>query len=99
MAETNTGNAAIAGVVVTDAFTGDEAPVLVGGHNSGDIDGDDLLDVNVSCHDAAGIVVTHVAVVEACDLVISAVVTGTGATGDDDDATVPVAQIKTLHIE
>ena len=36
LAVTNTGNAAIANVVVSDPFTTDEAPVSVGGFNSGD---------------------------------------------------------------
>ena len=46
LAVTNTGNAAIAGVAVTDAFTTDEAPVLSGGFNVGDTDTDGLLDVD-----------------------------------------------------
>ena len=42
---TNQGNAAIAGVVVSDPFTTNEAPVLVGAFNVGDADQDNLLDV------------------------------------------------------
>ncbi len=44
MAVTNTGNAAIANVVVNDPFLTNEAPVLVGGFNAGDTDQDNLLD-------------------------------------------------------
>ena len=39
------GNAAIAGVVVSDPFTTNEAPVLNGAFNIGDTDQDNLLDV------------------------------------------------------
>ena len=42
---TNTGNAAIANVVVDDPFTTNEAPVLSGTFNAGDADQDNLLDV------------------------------------------------------
>ena len=45
LAVTNTGNAAIANVVVDDPFTTNEAPVLDGGFNAGDTDQDNLLDV------------------------------------------------------
>ena len=45
LAVTNHGNAAIAGVVVTDPFTTNEAPVLSGSFNAGDTDQDNLLDV------------------------------------------------------
>ena len=45
LAVTNTGNAAIANVVVDDPFTTNEAPVLSGGFNAGDTDQDNLLDV------------------------------------------------------
>ena len=45
LAVTNTGNAAIAGVVVGDPFTTNEAPVLNGAFNVGDTDQDNLLDV------------------------------------------------------
>ena len=47
------GNAAIAGVVVTDTFTTNEAPVLKvdGIHNVGDADNDSLLNVsNLAVH-------------------------------------------------
>ena len=50
LAVTNTGNAAIANVVVDDPFTTNEAPVLVGGFNSGDTDQDNLLDVSETWH-------------------------------------------------
>ena len=46
LAVTNTGNAAIADVVVDDPFTTNEAPVLVGAFNVGDTDQDNLLDVS-----------------------------------------------------
>ena len=45
LAVTNQGNAAIAGVVVDDPFTTNEAPVLSGAFNVGDTDQDSLLDV------------------------------------------------------
>src|SRR6185503_12034933 len=45
LAVTNTGNAAIAGVVVGDPFTTNETPVLAGAFNVGDTDQDNLLDV------------------------------------------------------
>src|SRR4051794_5728382 len=99
MAVTNTGNAAIAGVVVTDAFTSNEAPVLVAGFNSGDTDSDGLLDVNETWQYTASHTVTQAELDSGANIVNVAVVTGTGATGDDDDATTPVVQAKTLHIE
>src|SRR5436190_1996255 len=83
MAVTNTGNAAIAGVVVTDAFTSNEAPVLVAGFNSGDTDQDNLLDVNETWHYTASHVVTQDELDAGADIINVAVVTGTGATGDD----------------
>ena len=46
LAVTNQGNAAIAGVVVSDPFTTNEAPVLDGAFNVGDTDQDNLLDVS-----------------------------------------------------
>ena len=46
MAVTNPGNAAIAGVVVSDPFMTDVAPVLIGAFNVGDTDTDNLLDVD-----------------------------------------------------
>ena len=92
LAVTNTGNAAIADVVVDDPFTTNEAPVLVGGFNVGDTDQDNLLDVTetwqytASHHGDAGRAGRRDA------LVNTATVSGTGATPDTDDATVPVAQ-------
>jgi uncharacterized repeat protein (TIGR01451 family) len=99
MAVTNTGNAAIAGVVVTDAFTSNEAPVLVGGFNSGDADTDGLLDVSETWHYTASHVVTQAELDAGGNIVNVAVVTGTGATGDDDDATTPVAQSPAIKID
>ncbi|NBR88253.1 MAG: hypothetical protein EBT61_22695, partial [Verrucomicrobia bacterium] len=99
MAVTNTGNAAIAGVMVTDAFTSDEAPVLSGGFNIGDTDTDGLLDVSETWQYTASHAVTQAELDAGSNIINVAVVTGTGATGDDDDATTLVTQIKTLHIE
>ena len=45
LAVTNQGNAAIANVVVDDPFTTNEAPVLNGAFNVGDLDQDGQLDV------------------------------------------------------
>ena len=59
LAVTNTGNAAIAGVVVDDPFTTNEAPVLAGGFNIGDTDQDNLLDVSETWHYTASHTVTQ----------------------------------------
>ena len=57
---TNTGNAAIASVVVSDPFTTDEAPVdLIGGFNGGDTDEDSLLDVGETWQYTASHTVTQ----------------------------------------
>src|SRR4029077_11366728 len=90
LAVTNTGNAAIANVVVSDPFTTDEAPVLVGGFNSGDLDQDNLLDVNETWHYTASHAVTQPELDSGNNIVNTATVTGTGATQDTDDASVPV---------
>ena len=101
LAVTNTGNAAIAGVVVDDPFTTNEAPVLVGGFNVGDTDQDNLLDVTetwqytASHHGDPG----RARTAGDGNIVNTATVTGTGATPDSDDASVPVVQSKVLHIE
>ena len=55
----NAGNAAIAGVTVTDPLTPNVAPVLVGGFNSGDTDADNLLDVGETWHYTASHTVTQ----------------------------------------
>src|SRR5262245_48268799 len=88
----NQGNAAIANVVVDDPFTTDEAPVLVGGFNSGDTDQDNLLDVNETWHYTASHQVTQAELDAGGNIVNTATVTGTGATPDSDDASVPVEQ-------
>ena len=86
---TNQGNAAIAGVVVNDPFTTNEAPVLAGAFNAGDTDQDNLLDVGetwqytASHHGDAGRAGRRDG-----NIVNTATVTGTGATPDSDDATV-----------
>ena len=59
LAVTNPGNAAMAGVVVTDPFTTDEAPVLIGGFNTGDTDQDSLLDVGETWQYTASHTVTQ----------------------------------------
>src|SRR5262245_24810603 len=99
MAVTNTGNAAIADVTVTDAFTTDEAPVLSGGFNVGDIDQDNLLDVGESWQFTSSHQETQAELDSGADIVNTATATGTGATPDDDDATVTVTQARSLHIE
>ena len=60
LAVTNQGNAAIAGVVVTDdPFTTNEAPVQSGSFNAGDTDQDNLLDVNETWQYTASHTVTQ----------------------------------------
>src|SRR6185312_9374844 len=99
LAVTNTGNAAIAGVVVDDPFTTNEAPVLSGTFNVGDTDQDNLLDVGETWQYTASHTVTQAELDAGTAIVNTATVTGTGATPDTDDASVPVAQNKILHIE
>ena len=99
LAVTNQGNAAIAGVVVNDPFTTNEAPVLIGAFNVGDTDQDNLLDVTETWQYTASHQVTQAELDAGTAIVNTATVTGTGATPDDDDASVPVAQSKVLHIE
>jgi uncharacterized repeat protein (TIGR01451 family) len=95
---TNTGNAAIAGVTVDDPFTSDEAPVLVGGFNSGDTDQDGKLDVTETWHYTASHTVTQAELDSGANIVNTATVTGTNATSDDDSASIAVVQNKVLHI-
>ena len=92
LAVTNTGNAAIAGVVVDDPFTTNEAPVLSGGFNVGDTDADNLLDVGETWQYTASHQVTQAELDAGTAIVNTATVTGTGATSDTDDASVPVTQ-------
>ena len=80
LAVTNQGNAAIAGVVVDDPFTTNEAPVLSGGFNAGDTDQDGLLDVGETWQYTASHTVTQAELDAGADIVNTATVTGTGAT-------------------
>ena len=86
-------------MVVGDPFTTDEAPVLVGGFNSGDLDQDGKLDVSETWHYTASHVVTQTELNSGNNIVNTATVTGDDATEDTDDASVPVTQNKVLHIE
>jgi uncharacterized repeat protein (TIGR01451 family) len=87
---TNTGNAAIANVKVDDPFTIDEAPVLAGSFNIGDADTDGLLDVTETWQYTASHQVTQDELNAGGTIVNTATVTGTGATPEDDSATVTV---------
>ena len=82
LAVTNQGNAAIAGVVVDDPFTTNEAPVLSGGFNAGDTDQDNLLDVGETWQYTASHTVTQAELDAGTPIVNTATVTGTGATPD-----------------
>src|SRR4029079_9350126 len=99
LAVTNAGNAAIANVAVDDPFTTNEAPVLSGGFNAGDLDQDNLLDVNETWTYKASHTVTQAELDAGTNIVNVATVTGDGATSDSDDASVAVAQSKILHLE
>ena len=76
LAVTNQGNAAIASVVVDDPFTTNEAPVLVGGFNSGDTDQDNLLDVTETWQYTASHQVTQAELDAGTAIVNTATVTG-----------------------
>ncbi len=67
--------------------------------NTGDTDQDNLLDVGETWQYTASHQVTQAELDAGTAIVNTATVTGTGATPDSDDATVPVAQSKILHIE
>ena len=86
-------------MVVDDPFTTNEAPVLSGAFNVGDTDQDNLLDVSETWQYTASHTVTQAELDAGANIVNMATVTGTGATPDSDDASVPVAQSKILHIE
>ena len=88
MAVTNLGNAAIANVVVNDPFTTNEAPVMNGLFNIGDLDQDNLLDVTETWQYTASHVVTQAEIDADVPIVNTATVTGTGATPDLDDASI-----------
>ena len=100
---TNTGNAAIAGVVVTDdnltpGIPGDDFNPAFSG---GDTDSDGMLDVGETWTYTAAHTVTQAELDsngggDGLDNVATA--TGTGADPDTDDATVPVAQTPALNI-
>ena len=90
---TNDGNAAIAGVAVSDAFTDDEAPVLDGGFNVGDLDDDGLLDVGESWSYTASHVVTQAELDAGGTIDNTATATGDNATPATDSVTVPTVGI------
>ena len=102
MAVTNTGNAAIADVVVDDPFTTNEAPVLVGAFNVGDTDQDNLLEVGETWEYTASHTVTQAEIDSNGggdgDIDNTATATATETGPDTDDATVPVAQAPALNI-
>ena len=66
---------------------------------SGDTDQDNLLDVSETWQYTASHTVTQAELDAGTAIVNTATVTGDGATSDSDDASVPVAQSKILHIE
>ena len=100
LAVTNQGNAAIANVVVrTKPDTSNKVPILIRRFNGGDTDQDNLLDVGETWQYTASHQVTQAELDAGTNIVNTATVTGTGATSDTDDATVPVTQSKILHIE
>jgi uncharacterized repeat protein (TIGR01451 family) len=92
MAVTNTGNAAISGVAVTDAFTTDEAYV------SGDADSDGKLDVGETWLYTASHLVTQAELDAGGTIDNTATVTGFGATSDDDTASIDITQRPSLTI-
>ena len=97
---TNTGNAAIAGVVVTDdnLTPGNPADDFNPTFSGGDTDTDGLLDVGETWTYTAAHTVTQAELDAGADLVNVATATGTGATPDTDDATVTVVQTPALNI-
>ena len=99
MEVTNTGNSAIAGVLVSDAFTSNEAPVLAGIYNIGDLDEDSLLDVDEVWLYTASHQVTQEELDSGAPIVNTAVASGMDAASDDDDAAVEVLQRPALQIE
>ncbi|MGE0367312.1 MAG: hypothetical protein AB7Q00_16435, partial [Phycisphaerales bacterium] len=98
---TNTGNAAIANVVVVDdnATPGDTSDDVTLTLDSGDLDSDGLLDVGETWNYSASYVVTQDDLDSGEAITNIAVVTGTEADGDSDDATVTIDQNKALNIE
>ena len=97
---TNTGNAAIANVVVTDdnLTPGNPGDDFNPAFSGGDTDTDGLLDVGETWTYTAAHTVTQADLDAGIDLVNVATATGTGAALDSDDATVPVVQAPALNI-
>ncbi len=91
---TNTGNAAIANVVVRDdnATPGNLGDDFDATYVSGDTDNDSLLDVNESWSYTSTRNVTQGMLDVGADLTNLATATGDGATPDTDDATIDVEQ-------
>src|SRR4029077_6332966 len=94
LAVTNQGNAAIAGVVVTDdnRTPGNTSDDFNPGFTGGDTDGDGLLDVGETWTYTASHQVTQAELDAGTPIVNVATVAGTGAASDTDDASVAVAQ-------
>ena len=90
MLVTNAGNAAIANVDVDDPFLSNEAPVLSGGFNAGDTDGDNLLDVGETWQYTGSHQVTQAELNSGNDIVNTATATGDDAAPDSDNAIVDV---------
>lgn len=100
MKVTNEGNAAIAGVAVTDNFVDNLTPVLndTEDFNAGDTDQDGLLDKTETWQYTASHIVTQDELDAGTAIVNTATVTGTNATSDDDTASVNVAQNRNYTI-
>ena len=97
---TNQGNAAIAGVVVTDdnRTPGNTSDDFNPSFTGGDTDSDNLLDVGETWTYTATHTVTQAELDAGTPIVNVATVTGTGAAQDTDDASVAVAQAPALDI-
>ncbi len=97
---TNTGNAAIANVVVRDdnATPGDMGDDFNATYVSGDTDGDSLLDVTEAWNYSSTRNVTQPILDAGADLTNLATATGDGATPDTDDATIDVQQLPAISI-
>ena len=88
IAVTNTGNAAIAGVMVDDPFTTDEAPVLSAASMLATPISDGLLDVTETWQYTASHQVTQAELDAGGGLDNAATASGDGAAPDSDDASV-----------
>ena len=97
---TNTGNAAIANVVVRDdnATPGNTGDDFNATYVSGDTDSDGLLDVTESWNYTSTRNVTQDMLDAGADLTNLATATGSGATPDTDDATIDVEQRPDIEI-